>query len=67
MSISPAPDKGQVGLRGVVRLSARNPRELHAADQRLMSISERLGVALTPLRGLQIAALAATLPIGGTA
>jgi type VII secretion protein EccE len=67
MSISPAPDKGQVGLRGVVRLSARNPRELDAADQRLMTISERLGVALTPLRGLQIAALAATLPIGGTA
>jgi type VII secretion protein EccE len=67
MSISPAPDEGQVGLRGVVRLSARNPRELDAADQRLMTISERLGVALTPLRGLQIAALAATLPIGGTA
>jgi type VII secretion protein EccE len=67
MSISPASDEGQVGLRGVVRLSARNPRELDAADQRLMNISERLGVALTPLRGLQIAALAATLPIGGTA
>jgi type VII secretion protein EccE len=67
MSISPASDTGQVGLRGVVRLSARNPRELEAADQRLMTISERLGVTLTPLRGLQIAALAATLPIGGTA
>jgi Ser/Thr protein kinase RdoA (MazF antagonist) len=67
MSISPASDAGQVGLRGVVRLSARNPRELEAADQRLMNISERLGVTLTPLWGLQIAALAATLPIGGTA
>jgi type VII secretion protein EccE len=67
MSISPASDDGQVGLRGVVRLSARNPRELDSADQRLQTISERLGVTLTPLRGLQIAAFAATLPIGGTA
>jgi type VII secretion protein EccE len=67
MSISPAADEGQIGLRGVVRLSARNPRELDAADQRLRSISGRLGVTLTPLRGLQIAAFAATLPIGGTA
>ena len=67
MSISPASDDGQVGLRGVVRLSARSPRELDAADQRLQTISERLGVTLTPLRGLQIAAFAATLPIGGTA
>jgi type VII secretion protein EccE len=67
MSISPSSDDGQIGLRGVVRLSARNPRELEAADQRLQSIAERLGVTLTPLRGLQIAAFAATLPIGGTA
>ncbi|MDT7726372.1 MAG: hypothetical protein QOI21_2948 [Actinomycetota bacterium] len=67
MSISPSSDDGQIGLRGVVRLSARNPRELEAADQRLQSISERLGVTLTPLRGLQISAFAATLPIGGTA
>ena len=67
MSISPAADEGQIGLRGVVRLSARNPRELDAADQRLKAISGRLGVTLTPLRGLQISAFAATLPIGGTA
>ncbi|MEC3979122.1 type VII secretion protein EccE [Amycolatopsis sp. H20-H5] len=67
MSISPASDEGKIGLRGVVRLSARNPRELEAADQRLQSLSERLDVSLTPLRGLQISAFAATLPIGGTA
>ncbi|MFD2489367.1 type VII secretion protein EccE [Amycolatopsis jiangsuensis] len=67
MSISPSVDEGRIGLRGVVRLSARNPRELDAADQRLQSISERLGVDLTPLRGLQVSAFAATLPIGGTA
>lgn len=67
MSISPAEDEGQIGLRGLVRLSARNPRELDAADQRLKAISGRLGVTLTPLRGLQISAFAATLPIGGTA
>ncbi|WP_344859176.1 type VII secretion protein EccE [Amycolatopsis ultiminotia] len=67
MSISPSVDEGRIGLRGVVRLSARNPRELDAADQRLQTISERLGVDLTPLRGLQVSAFAATLPIGGTA
>jgi hypothetical protein len=67
MSISPASDEGRIGLRGVVRISARNPRELDVADQRLKTISERLGVDLTPLRGLQISAFAATLPIGGTA
>ncbi|MER6896847.1 type VII secretion protein EccE, partial [Amycolatopsis sp. NPDC000740] len=48
-------------------LSARNPRELDAADQRLQSIAERLDVDLTPLKGMQISAFSATLPIGGTA
>ncbi|KFZ82826.1 type VII secretion protein [Amycolatopsis sp. MJM2582] len=67
MSISPSSDEGKIGLRGIVRLSARNPRELDAADQRLQGISDRLGVTLTPLRGLQISGFSATLPIGGTA
>ncbi|GAA1946705.1 type VII secretion protein EccE [Amycolatopsis minnesotensis] len=67
MSISPSADEGQIGLRGVVRMSARNPRELEAADERLNGISSRVGVTLTPLRGLQIDGLAATLPMGGTA
>jgi type VII secretion protein EccE len=67
MSISPADDEGQIGLRGVVRLSARNPRELDAADDRLSTLANRVGVSLTPLRGLQIDGLAATLPMGGTA
>ncbi|GAA3808102.1 MULTISPECIES: type VII secretion protein EccE [Amycolatopsis] len=67
MSISPADDEGKVGLRGVVRLSARNPRELDTADERLNTLAERVGVSLTPLRGLQIDGLAATMPMGGTA
>jgi len=67
MSISPSADEGKIGLRGIVRLSARNPRELDAADQRLQSVSDKLGVALTPLRGMQISGFSATLPIGGTA
>ncbi|MDV6013096.1 type VII secretion protein EccE [Haloechinothrix sp. LS1_15] len=67
LAISPATDDGEVGLSGLIRVSARNPRELDAADQRLESISERLGFSLTPLRGLQVAGLAATLPMGGTA
>ena len=67
LSISPADDEGQIGLRGVVRMSARNPRELDAADDRLSSLADRVNVSLTPLRGLQIDGLAATLPMGGTA
>lgn len=67
MSISPTEDEGQIGLRGLVRLSARNPKELGTADQRLNSIANKLNVSLTPLRGMQASAFAATLPIGGTA
>ena len=67
MSISPSDDEGQIGLRGVVRMSARNPRELDTADGRLNQLADRVGVSLTPLRGLQIEGLAATMPIGGTA
>ncbi|NKQ56336.1 type VII secretion protein EccE [Amycolatopsis sp. K13G38] len=67
LSISPSDDEGQIGLRGVVRMSARNPRELDAADERLSNLADRVNVSLTPLRGLQIDGLAATLPMGGTA
>ncbi|MGX7824321.1 type VII secretion protein EccE [Actinokineospora sp. 24-640] len=67
MSISPGADEGQVGLRGLVRVSARNPDELGLADERLAGITDRLGITLTPLRGLQVAGLAATLPLGGQA
>ncbi|MGH3821596.1 MAG: type VII secretion protein EccE [Pseudonocardiaceae bacterium] len=65
LSISPGED-GEVGLRGLVRLSARNPAELEAADGRLRAVSKRLGVALSPLGGLQVAGLAATLPLGAS-
>jgi type VII secretion protein EccE len=64
LSLSPGEDGGEVGLRGVIRVSARNPTELEAADGQLLAVSQRLGVALRPLRGLQIAGLAATLPLG---
>ncbi|WP_253835895.1 type VII secretion protein EccE [Actinokineospora globicatena] len=67
MSITPGADEGQVGLRGLVRVSARTPDELSHADERLNAISDRLGITLTPLRGLQVAGLAATLPLGGQA
>lgn len=67
MSISPAGDDGQIGLRGLVRVSARTPSELIEADAQLERICDRLGVGLTPLRGLQVAGLAATLPLGGAA
>lgn len=67
LSISPAGEESDVGLRGLVRVSARNPAELAAADERLQAISGRLGVDLTPLRGLQAAGLAGTLPLGASA
>jgi ESX secretion system protein EccE len=67
LSISPGAEDNQVGMRGLVRVSARTPGELEYADERLTNISDRLGITLTPLRGLQIAGLAATLPFGGKA
>lgn len=67
LSISPSGEPGQVGLRGLVRVSARTPAELDGADRRLRMLGSRLGVRLTPLRGLQLAGLAATLPLGGRA
>jgi type VII secretion protein EccE len=67
LSISPSSEPGQVGLRGLVRVAARTPGELAGADERLGVLSQRLGIRLTPLRGLQPAGLAATLPLGGSA
>ncbi|MGH4006993.1 MAG: type VII secretion protein EccE [Pseudonocardiaceae bacterium] len=64
LSVSPGGVGTEVGLRGLVRVSARNHAELEAADGRLQAVSERLGVTLTPLHGLQTAGLAATLPLG---
>jgi type VII secretion protein EccE len=67
LSISPGEletGRGEIGLRGVLRVSARNPAELKAADGQLRAVSQRLGVALRPLGGLQLAGLAATLPLG---
>jgi type VII secretion protein EccE len=67
MSISPSSEDGQVGLRGLVRVSARTQNELDRADDRLKTLSDKLDISLTPLRGLQVAGLAATLPLGGVA
>ncbi|MEV6608261.1 type VII secretion protein EccE [Kutzneria sp. NPDC051319] len=67
LAISPGGQDGQVGLRGLVRISARTPSELDRAEDRLEKMSDQLGFDVTPLRGLQTAALAATLPFGGWA
>ncbi|MGH3786819.1 MAG: type VII secretion protein EccE [Pseudonocardiaceae bacterium] len=64
LSLSPGEDDAEVGLRGLVRVSARDPAELEAADGRLQAVSQRLGLALSPLCGRQVAGLAATLPFG---
>ena len=67
LSVSPVGEENEVGLRGLVRVSARTPAELDTADARLKAISNRLGLTLTPLRGSQLAGYAATLPLGGAA
>ncbi|HEU0090223.1 MAG TPA: type VII secretion protein EccE [Pseudonocardiaceae bacterium] len=67
LSIVPGEDGAQVGVRGLVRISARSPEELTAADEKLQAVAARLGVGLTALRGLQVAGLAATLPLGASA
>ncbi len=67
LSLSPGADSAEVGLRGMIRVSARNPTELDAADGRLQAVSQRLGMSLTPLCGLQVGGLAATLPLGACA
>jgi len=67
LSIAPSGEDGDVGVRGLVRVSARTPGELDAADRRLRSLSHRIGLTLTPLRGLQLAGFTATLPLGGSA
>lgn len=64
LALSPGEDGAEVGLRGLVRISARNPAELQAADGQLAAVSQRLGVVLSPLRGQQVTGLAATLPMG---
>ncbi|ASU80137.1 type VII secretion protein EccE [Actinopolyspora erythraea] len=65
LSISPTGENDEVGLRSLVRVSARTPDELDTADERLRTLSNRLGVTLTPLRGVQLAGFTATLPLGG--
>ena len=65
IAMSPGTEQDQVGMRGLVRVSARTPRELERADKRLTTIAHDMGVTLTPLRGLQVAGLAATMPLGG--
>jgi ESX secretion system protein EccE len=67
LSLSPGAEGADVGLRGVIRVSARNPAELEAADGRLQAVSTPLGVSLTALLGQQVAGLAATLPLGASA
>jgi hypothetical protein len=64
--ISPGEGGNEVGLRGLVRVSARNPAELEAADGQLRATAQQLGVGLRPLAGQQAAGLAATLPLGAS-
>ena len=67
LALSPAPEAGRVGMRGVVRVSARTSDELQGADDRVRALSASSDIRLERLNGQQAAAIAATLPIGGAA
>jgi hypothetical protein len=62
--LSPGEGDHDVGLRGLVRLSARGPAELQEAGTQMHGVAQRLGVRLSPLDGQQLAGLTATLPLG---
>ncbi|MFR9728650.1 type VII secretion protein EccE [Saccharopolyspora sp. MS10] len=67
LSIAPSGEDGEVGLRGLVRISALTPEALSTADKQLRTLSNKLDLTLTPLRGMQLAGLTGTLPLGGAA
>jgi len=67
LALTPGAEDGKVGLRGVVRVSARTPAELVAADARIGALGTTSEIRLARLNGQQAAALAMTLPVGGTA
>ncbi|MGH3671589.1 MAG: type VII secretion protein EccE, partial [Pseudonocardiaceae bacterium] len=64
LSLSPGAAGEGVGLRGVLRLSARTPAQLEAAEDQLRAATHRHRLALRPLWGQQLSGLAATLPLG---
>lgn len=64
LALSLSPGAAGVGLRGVVRISARNPAQLDAACDQLHAATRRHRLALRPLQGQQLSGLAATLPLG---
>ncbi len=67
LALSPAPEAGRVGMRGVVRVSARTSAELQGPDDRVRALTASSDIRLERLNGQQAAAIAATLPIGGAA
>ncbi|HEY3895132.1 MAG TPA: type VII secretion protein EccE [Pseudonocardiaceae bacterium] len=64
LALSLSPGAAGVRLRGVIRISARNPAQLDAACDQLHAATHQHRLALQPLRGQQLSGLAATLPLG---
>lgn len=67
LALTPDAEDGKVGMRGVVRVSARTRNELDAANDRVRELTASSAVRLSPLNGQQAAAILATLPVGGAA
>jgi len=67
LALSPGTAEQTVGIRGLIRVSARTPAELNTASEQVRERATGCGVTLSPLNGQQAVAVTATLPVGGAA
>ncbi len=67
LSLTSGAEEGMVGLRGVVRIAARDSAERVAAEATIGALSTSSGVRLRAHNGGQAAAIAMTLPVSGAA
>jgi len=67
LALSPGTAEETVGIRGLIRVSARTPAELNTAGEQVRERATECGVTLSPLNGQQAVAVTATLPVGGAA
>ena len=67
LALSTGTEHDNVGLRGLVRVSARTAEELATAEGRLTALTAGSGIRVFRLNGQHAQAVASTLPVGGAA
>jgi len=67
LALSTGTEHDNVGLRGLVRVSARTAEELATAEGRLTALTAGSGIRVFRLNGQHARAVASTLPVGGEA